>query len=103
MKALLKLAVGAAIASAVAGAVVNVLMKRRARGRWYPQPLRYFDTPMHYDRGYYRRGRGGDFAEPGETQATPTVLVADEQSVGEGSGDDRVELPADGRIRSFDA
>lgn len=58
-----------AAGAAVAGALVNALRKHRS-GKNYPQT--------------------GEF--------TPTELVADSSSVGEGSGDDRVLLPDDGRV-----
>lgn len=82
MKNLMKLAMGAAIA----GALVNVFMKQRASRSWPRTPRRLFDAPLKYDRDYYQHN------------VPPTELVADHQSVGEGSGDDRVELPDDGRV-----
>ncbi len=69
MKNLLKLAMGAAIA----GALVNALMKRAVRRQDAPADAAA-DAPM------------------------PTELVADSSSVGEGSGDDRVLPPDDGRV-----
>jgi hypothetical protein len=75
MKSLLKLAVGAAIA----GALVSVLMKQRSTKN--PAAASY--------------GDGHDLTTP---EFTPTELVADTSSVGEGSGDPRVQLPDDGRV-----
>ena len=98
MKHLFKLAVGAAIA----GAVVGAFAKRRARGGRYRPPRRPGDAPRNYDENYYRHGSqvgdgGTSVVDPGES-SLPTELVADHQSVGEGSGDDRVQLPDDGRV-----
>jgi hypothetical protein len=71
MKSLFKLAMGAAIA----GALVNLLMKQRHRAHSLD-----------------------DFADQPDAGTFPTAVVADESSVGEGSGDDRVQLPDDGRV-----
>jgi hypothetical protein len=68
MKSVIKFAVGAA----TAGALVNILTKRRP---------------------------GSGNAVRGSTAPTPTELVADTSSVGEGSGDERVLLPDDGRVK----
>lgn len=72
MKTLMKLAVGAAIA----GALVNMLVKKQRA----------------------RRELGSDQPWAGAESVTAVELIADESSVGEGSGDDRVVLPDDGRI-----
>lgn len=77
MKSLLKLAMGAAIA----GAVVHLLSRLVERR----MPA---DVPA--DRGAAGKSAG----------YYPTELVADTSSVGEGSGDDRVQLPDDGRVRT---
>jgi hypothetical protein len=77
MKSILKLAVGAAIA----GALVQVLARLAERRMPMPIPEEGSAT-----------GRPGDYY--------PTELVADTSSVGEGSGDDRVQLPDDGRLRT---
>lgn len=73
MKSLFKLAMGAAIA----GALVNRLTKQRDRA-----------NPRH------------NSPEQPEAGSIPTVLVADESSVGESGGDDRVQLPDDGRVEA---
>ncbi len=75
MKGLLKLAVGAAIAYAL----VEVLKKQRL--------------------GSSLEGREGrEEGVQGAGEFTPTELVTDTSSVGEGSGDERVQIPDDGRI-----
>lgn len=71
MKSLLKIAMGAALA----GALVSLLNKQRGRGN-----------------------SNHDSADHSGAESTPTVLVADESSVGESGGDDRVRLPDDGRV-----
>jgi hypothetical protein len=74
MKSLLKLAMGAAIA----GALVNILKQRSGKS-----------------------GSRASCVGSGASQTsgfTPTELVADTNSVGEGSGDERVLLPDDGRV-----
>jgi hypothetical protein len=83
MKSLLKLAVGAAIA----GAVVQLLMTQRGQR---PSP------GLAPDRDEIP---AGDAIPQPPAQAFPTEIVADSSSVGEGSGDDRVQLPDDGRLR----
>jgi hypothetical protein len=82
MKSLLKLAMGAAIA----GALVQVLLKQRGRGQ----------TPG--DESVHDGIPAEAHAPQQADQAFPTELVADTSSVGEGSGDDRVQLPDDGRV-----
>ena len=85
MKNLMKLAMGAAIA----GALVNMLVKRqRARGEFGS------DQPWPED-----EWRESDTLADGES-VTAVELIADESSVGEGSGDDRVLLPDDGVLRN---
>ena len=75
MKSLLKLAMGAAIV----GALVNALMKQRSS--------RNTATTSY-----------GDDHDLTTQEFTPTELVADTSSVGEGSGDTRVRIPDDGRV-----
>lgn len=75
MKTLLRFAAGAA----VAGALVNALRKHRSGKN---------ARAVSYDETAY----------PQTGEFTPTELVADSSSVGEGSGDDRVLLPDDGRV-----
>jgi hypothetical protein len=75
MKSLLKLAMGAAIA----GALVNALMKQRSRRNTAADSY-------------------GDDNDLTTQEFTPTELVADTSSVGEGSGDTRVQIPDDGRV-----
>ncbi len=75
MKSLLKLAMGAAIA----GALVNALMKQRSRRNTAADSY-------------------GDDNDLTTLEFTPTELVADTSSVGEGSGDTRVQIPDDGRV-----
>ncbi len=78
MKGLLKLAVGAAIAYAL----VEVLKKQRLGSSLED-----------------RAGREGrEEGVQGAGEFTPTELVTDTSSVGEGSGDERVQIPDDGRI-----
>ena len=85
MKALMKLAVGAAIA----GALVSVILKQRNRGmgqRNESDAREALPLPA------------GEDIPQGTEGFTVAELIADTSSVGEGSGDDRVLLPPDGRI-----
>ena len=75
MKSLLKLVMGAAIV----GALVNALMKQRSSRN---------TAAASY----------GDDHDLTTQEFTPTELVADTSSVGEGSGDTRVQIPDDGRV-----
>jgi hypothetical protein len=99
MKHLIKFAMGAAIA----GALVNMLIKQARRsgqlGGTQPgaertgagaggQSATADDLGMSY----------GDNPPRGTSGYTVAELIADESSVGEGSGDDRVQLPDDGRV-----
>jgi hypothetical protein len=83
MKHLMKFAVGAAIA----GALVNLLLKQQRTGRG-----------MERNEGTSPDQGEGENIPRGSSGYTVAELIADESSVGEGSGDDRVQLPEDGRV-----
>jgi hypothetical protein len=89
MKNLMKLAMGAAIA----GALVNMLMKKQRSRRDME-----FDRAWPEDDWSETNWRGSAMPEDADS-VTAVEIIADESSVGEGSGDDRVLLPDDGRVR----
>jgi hypothetical protein len=95
MKHLMKFAVGAAIA----GALVNLLLKQQRSGRGMERNEGASpDQPEpSFGQGSYGQGEGENIPR-GSSGYTVAELIADESSVGEGSGDDRVQLPEDGRV-----
>ncbi len=80
MKSLLKLAMGAAIAGALVSALMKQRSSRNAAAESYGDD---HDLTTH---------------DLTTQEFTPTELVADTRSVGEGSGDTRVQIPDDGRV-----
>jgi hypothetical protein len=104
MKHLIKFAMGAAIA----GTLVNVLMKQARRRGQNRDQGQGANENFSAESGTAGTGRSataddlgmsyGDNPPRGTSGYTVAELVADESSVGEGSGDDRVQLPDDGRV-----